>query len=176
MDSTTPAPSPRPLPSVGVLYAAGNACVLATRAIAAGEVVLELQGEQVTVASRYSVQIDTDLHIDLTSFDGSMQAILQHPWRFLNHACEPNLVVRGRQVLALADVARLQELTFDYNTTEYDMASPFACSCGSRHCYGLVRGFRHLDGAQQQRLRPLLLPHLLNRRAGKARVAGSADA
>jgi len=45
-------------------------------------------------------------------------------------------------------------------TTEYDMAEPFACHCGSPRCFGTIRGFKHLTEDERERLRPFLAPHL----------------
>ncbi len=52
------------------------------------------------------------------------------------------------------------EITFDYNTTDWDMAHPFACACGTLACVGVVRGYRHLDDAARGRLLPFLAEHL----------------
>jgi hypothetical protein len=141
--------------------------VLALRDLAEGEVVFEILGPTVATPSRYSVQIGEDLHVDV----GSAGRLEHFPWRFLNHGCEPNVVVRGRAVVALRAVAKFEELVFDYNTTELDLASPFVCGCGSDRCYGLVRGFRHLERAARERLRGMLAPHLLRRLDGD--LAGS---
>lgn len=36
------------------------------------------------------------------------------------------------------------ELTFFYPSTEWDMAQPFDCHCGSENCLGKVRGASEL--------------------------------
>jgi len=52
-----------------------------------------------------------------------------------------------------------EEVTYDYNTTEYSMASPFLCRCV--HCGGReIRGFRHLSIPEQQRRAGILAAHL----------------
>jgi len=85
----------------------------------------------------------------------------RYPWRFLNHSCDPNAAVRERQLIAVRPIHPGEDLTFNYNTTEYDMASPFACHCGSLFCAGQIRGFKYLDRQERERLRPLLNPHLV---------------
>jgi hypothetical protein len=51
-------------------------------------------------------------------------------------------------------------VTFDYNTTESSMASPFDCHCGSALCVGLVRGADHLTPPQRARLASYLADYL----------------
>lgn len=38
------------------------------------------------------------------------------------------------------------ELTFFYPSTEWDMAQPFDCLCGSGVCKGRISGARDMDG------------------------------
>ena len=78
----------------------------------------------------------------------------------MNHACEPNAAIRGRGVAAIRPISAGEEVTFDYNTTEYDMAAPFACRCGSQRCRGQIRGFKHLPSGEREKLRPALAGHL----------------
>jgi hypothetical protein len=67
--------------------------------------------------------------------------------------------VQGRVLVAVRSLAAWEEITFDYNTTEYWMANPFVCRCG--HCRGRkIGGFGRLSRAEQERLRPNLAPHL----------------
>ena len=63
---------------------------------------------------------------------------------------------------ALVDIGAHQELTLDYNASEYELlGGTFTCSCGSPACVGEVRGWRHLSGAQRaaraERCQPWLL-------------------
>lgn len=74
---------------------------------------------------------------------------------FCNHSCDPSLefdmarqevrVVPGR------DLKKGDDLTFFYPSTEWDMAQPFACNCGSQACVGTVRGARYLESSILQR-------------------------
>jgi SET domain len=145
---------------VGVLRHGGQFQLLATEAIAAGERIFRIEGERTSVPTRYSVQLDETTHIDLG--ERSLEEFLdRYFWRFMNHHCEPSTFLRGDEVYAARDIARGDDLTFNYNTTEYAMAEPFDCHCGSAHCQGTVRGFRWLPAAEQEALRPWLAPYLL---------------
>jgi hypothetical protein len=68
--------------------------------------------------------------------------------------------VRELELTAVRPINPGEEVTFNYNTTEYEMAAPFACHCGSVFCAGEIRGFKYLDRRQRERLRSLLSPHL----------------
>jgi hypothetical protein len=124
-------------------------------AIAAGEVVFVLTGEIVGEPSKYTIQLDEHRHV-LTHTSA---------WQYMNHACQLNvrIDVKRREMIALRDIVAGEELTFNYNTTEWDMASPFDCACGAPHCAGTIRGFRHLDTAHREALRPWLSPFIASR-------------
>ncbi len=145
---TTPIPFPPRFP-VGILRQDGRFHVLSGAAIPAGAKIMELIGEESDQASRYSVQVAWQRHVETwvplegdTSLD-SCQV------RYMNHSCDPNTKFEDRQVIALRDIAAREELTFDYNTTEWEMAEAFICECG--HCGGLhISGFKNLSPADQQ--------------------------
>jgi SET domain-containing protein len=128
--------------------------------VCAGTWLFTIDGEFRSAPTRYSVQVGRNLHIDLPAGYGSEEVLDRFYWRFTNHSCEPNAVVRGRDMLALACIEPWQQITFNYNTTEYDMAEPFDCRCGSSHCAGRIRGFRWLSPGARERIRPWLADHL----------------
>jgi hypothetical protein len=150
--------------SLGVGLRAGHYRVIALEAIAAGSDLLELHGLFVDVPSRYSVQVAEGLHVAPPEGLRPEDVPDRYLWRFLNHGCEPNAAFVGRRLVALRDIAAWEELSFDYETTEYEIAEPFRCRCGK--CEGReVRGFRHLDPAERQRRAPWLAEHLRSRLA-----------
>ncbi len=56
-------------------------------------------------------------------------------WRFFNHSCEPNTAITGtKKLIALKDIAKNSELTFDYSMTDADTFWEMDCNCGSRSC------------------------------------------
>ena len=110
-----------------------------------------------TTISAHSIQTARDEHV-----------IMDLPARFLNHACGSgaNVGVRlpasssrnssirreeGQAVgdsrtpvydfVAKRDIAAGEQLFFDYETTEYQLQSPFDCACGSPDCRGRLKGF-----------------------------------
>ena len=145
---------------LSVVRVDGEFSVLALRPIAPGEVLLSIEGEPSEQPSRHSIQVAWGLHID-AGIGNDMETLVDRcPWHFLNHSCDSNIMVRGRELVATRHIRAGEEVTFNYNTTEYDMASPFTCRCDSPHCAGEIRGFKHLSRAERERLRPLLGEHL----------------
>ena len=149
-----------PRPGVGVVWAAGEYRLVATRAFDAGELMFHMEGEPAPHPTRYTVQIDEDQHLEVVSGTTAEEIFDRYFWRFMNHSCEPNSTIQGRDVFALREVAPQEGVTFNYNTTEYDVAEPFDCRCGSEHCLGTIRGFKHLPESERRRLEPFLASHL----------------
>jgi hypothetical protein len=164
--STQPPGATRPgvgpvatLRRVEVVATDGGHGVMALEPIESGQAILHIHGEPVARPSKYSLQVDTDLHIEHPWVEGAVQEPARDQWRYLNHSCEPNAALVGLTLVALRPIGEGEEITFDYNTTEFEMSTPFMCQCG--HCGGaLIRGFKFLDPAQKRRLQPRLAEHL----------------
>ena len=141
--------------SVELSHGPYEALLRAVQPIRAREVVFYLGGRIVTAPTKYTLQLDAGRHL---LADNEL-------WQFMNHGCEPcvRIDVDTRQMIAIRDVARGEELTFNYNTTEWDMAAPFDCNCGDENCTGRIRGFRYLTPAQRAALRPWLSPLIESR-------------
>lgn len=160
---------------VGVLQTTHDLRLVAVQPIAAGEPLFQLEGETTTRPSRYTVQIGEQLHLDAATGDSVEDVALRSFWRFMNHSCEPTTFVQGRTIVAQRDIAPGEPVTFDYNTTEWSLAEPFACHCGSASCVGAVRGFKHLTAAQRARLREIS-PHLLRMAQGAPAIPAGPSA
>lgn len=142
---------------VAVRHSPEGARLIALRRFGAGESIVALEGELTDRPSRHTLQIDVNLHLDTPPSSEVQQQ--RYCWRYLNHSCDPNAFVRGRQVVAARAIAAGEDVTFDYNTTEWSLAAPFTCRCGSARCVGEIRGFKHLTAAQRAG-RAHLAPHL----------------
>ena len=118
------------------------------------------------------MQVGADEHIDLPEGLSLEQILDNYLWRFLNHSCDPNAMFRDRALVAIREIRAWDEITFHYSSTEYEMAVPFACRCGSLFCAGQIRGFKHMSRAARQRLRPFLADHLRQRLTKAERTAG----
>jgi hypothetical protein len=127
---------------IAVDYVDGHYRLVATKEYEAGDHILALHGKVVDQPSQYSVQIGPDQHMEVPAEVHVRQSLDRYRWRFLNHSCEPNAGFDELNLVATRRIEALDQITFDYNTTEYDMATPFECHCGSDDCCGVVRGHR----------------------------------
>ena len=59
---------------------------------------------------------------------------------FTNHSCDPNAYfdVERWELIALSPIAAGDAITSSYPATEWTMASPFDCVCGSPRCLGRI--------------------------------------
>lgn len=143
-----------------VLRAHSEYQLVLTEHVCGGTRLFAVEGDLTDTPSRYSVQVDWGRHVDIPTGYGTEETLDRFYWRFTNHGCEPNAVMRGRQMFALTCIEPWQQITFNYNTTEYDMAEPFDCRCGSDRCDGTIQGFRWLAPQARRRMRPILADYL----------------
>src|SRR6185503_1329436 len=90
-----------------------------------------------------SLQVGVDEHVD------------GPPVWYLNHSCEPNVFVDtgAGTVVAIRDIRAGEDIQYFYPATEWDLAVPFACSCGTPSCLGLISGARDMDETVLSRYR-----------------------
>ncbi|KEG07832.1 hypothetical protein DQ04_08701000 [Trypanosoma grayi] len=107
----------------------------------------EVTGLVLPFATVYTILLDNNQH--LLFADGA---------QCLAHSCDPNVRIitdsTGKRLdcIALRDIKKGELVSFNYLTTEWDMQSPFTCLCGAPHCYGEIRGFKHLGNYARQKL------------------------
>ena len=88
-----------------------------------GEIILLLKGNHFPFPTRTSIQVGKDKHVE--NYEGGL----------INHNCNPNSNiltipdVEPAIVVANTTIFKGEEITFDYETTEVDMAKPFKCNC-----------------------------------------------
>ncbi|MBI3633747.1 MAG: SET domain-containing protein-lysine N-methyltransferase, partial [Candidatus Vogelbacteria bacterium] len=108
-----------------------------------------------------SLQIDNDKFLETQSIESTDN--------FLNHSCDPNCYIDwdSMWLRAKRDIYDGEELTYDYNTSDWDNLSLkrkepawFICQCGSGDCLRKMLGFKHLDKRDQERRLPLAAPYI----------------
>lgn len=101
--------------------------------------------------SKYTVQFSMNVHLEPK---GNA--------KYFNHSCANNNVAIDFNVGKFYTTVTIlpdQELTFNYNTTEYDLSCPFKCECG--YCNKqIVSGFKHLSDKQRRSLFGQLSPFI----------------
>lgn len=97
--------------------------------IGINQVVLTLKGEISEFPFRESIQI------------GANQHILDEFGRFTNHSCNPSCKVVGNQLVSIKEIKKGDSITFDYNESEDELATPFSCNC----CGKLISGRNNIQ-------------------------------
>jgi len=115
----------------------------ATKNILKNDIILFLEGIVTDLPSKYSIEIALGRHLHPFS---TLPVDERCCWRFLNHSCEPNSRIdqENRSLIALTTIRKGEEIYFDYHSTEYDLAAPFACCCGSENCCKEIKGYKYL--------------------------------
>jgi hypothetical protein len=114
-----------------------GARLVAARPILAGTSFFQFRGARVVSRPTYqTVQVSPDRHAFPV---GSLV--------YLNHSCQPNVIVDTKDMVcwAVRDIARGEELSYFYPSTEWVMARPFLCLCGAENCIRIVAGARQLS-------------------------------
>src|SRR4051794_14965193 len=88
--------------------------VRAQKTFAPGETILRIEGEQRDFPSRHTIQLGLDLHIEAPPLRSLDDVEGRSVWRYLNHSCDANAVVQGREVVAVKAIERGDEVTFNY--------------------------------------------------------------
>jgi hypothetical protein len=79
------------------------------------DTVLVLSGEMLDSPTRETIRIGDNKHV----YDNF--------GIYMNHSFEPTTKIEGNKVIALRDLNVGDEINFNYNDSEINMASPFYC-------------------------------------------------
>lgn len=137
--------------------------VYAAKDVRQGEVILESWGKIIPFQTEHSVQIGWDLHLEV-----------ELPVRYLNHSCEPNLGVKTNgqgfpDFIALRDIPKDAELTYDYAMTEYthykrprpELEFDLTCKCGAPGCRGKLGYYSELPDHLKEKYRDWVSDYLV---------------
>lgn len=116
------------------------------------EILIRFEGEIIDKPTKTTLQIEENRHLE---GPGELDD-------FLNHSCEPNGYINFKDLTfrALHNIKKEEEITFNYLTTEWDMANKFECYCGAEKCFRQIKGFKYLTLEQKKSLEHLLSPFL----------------
>ena len=131
-------PSSVAVKSQGTLHGNG---VFAEQEFREGDFIGFFEGEEVSSRTGISVQFGKDFYVDPFS-----------PFRNLNHSCDANAFFRGRNLYARKKIDKGQEITIDYNCSEFELSEPFQCKCGIKEaCVGTIEGYKRLSQDERER-------------------------
>jgi len=64
---------------------------------------------------------------------------------FFNHSCNPNSAIKSQlKVIALCNIKKEEEITFDYSTTEADIFWQMRCYCREKKCRKIIKSIQFL--------------------------------
>ena len=116
----------------------GQKSLYATAPFQPGEVISRFgAGETLTEPTYLTLQTGIKKHITL------IPEFLQ----YTNHSCDPTAFfdTTRMELICLAELQPGDEITFFYPSTEWEMAQPFDCHCGSPACLQVIRGASQLS-------------------------------
>ena len=126
-------------------------CIIALKDLAEGSEVCSLvqDGPVQSTPNLYSVQTGKDTHINPGSY-----------LKFCNHSCQPTtrFDFSTWTLVATRKISRGEEVTFNYNTSEFKMAAPFECTCKGANLGHQVKGFHFLSREEKAKLLPFVSP------------------
>ena len=112
--------------------------------------------------------VDDELYIDMEEL-----------YRCINHSCNPNAFLRGRnELVALRDINEDEEIFYDYSTTMNDNQEKIEnsggelwdmeCKCGNSNCRGVIAQFKTLPlELQEYYVKNKLAPDFILRKFAK---------
>ena len=78
---------------------------------------------------------------------------------FLNHSCNPNVIVNDKlELIAMQPIRKNEELLLDYSTTELDPYWKMECCCGAADCRKILRSFQYLPAELQKKYGKFISP------------------
>lgn len=78
-----------------------------------GDIIFSLSGDKLSSPTRESIYVGNGIHID------------DHYGAYINHSFKPSTIINGFDVVAIKEIFVGDEITFDYNRSELNMANPF---------------------------------------------------
>lgn len=117
--------------------------VCAKNIIWPGEIITWLNGKIITYPTATSIQISYSQHFE------------DNVIKFTNHSCTPNSYINCDDLTlrAVTFIETEEEITINYNATEYKLTYPFICECGSKGCKRIIRGFRFLSENERKSIK-----------------------
>lgn len=85
--------------------------------------------------------------------------------RYINHSCDPNCGIRGKyKVVAMRDIAKGEQITWDYEMTEKSDWWRMRCKCGSPLCRKRIGDYRRMPRSIRRKYRGFISEWLVPKR------------
>ncbi len=142
----------------------GQMGIFAREPIAQDEIVSVWGGEILTRAQVQQLPQDLQHYVMQVEEDFFLGGGTQDDTNYFNHSCNPNVGFSGQMVLlARRDIARDEEICFDYAMCDGSDYDEFECECGAPNCRKRVRGTDWQNPELWERYRGFFIPYLQRR-------------
>lgn len=113
---------------------------IAKEDISKGVKLMEFDGEVKTEPDAMSLQIGKNKYL------GGPGAV--------NHSCNPNCHIEfdPPRLISSQYIEKGDQITFNYLTTEWELAEPFKCRCNSNNCFEKIKGFKYLENEDREKI------------------------
>jgi len=123
-----------------------NKGLCAAKSIKSGKIIINYKGKLVTKKEvEKNPKFDNDKAIYLFNInkrydmDGDFK---YNDARLINHSCNPNCEVEGKGlklwIVAIKDIKKGEELSYDYGFGYDEDYKQFVCKCGAKNCVGYI--------------------------------------
>ena len=85
----------------------------ATKSYKINDIVLVMTGNLLNIPTQQSIHIGDNMHLE------------DKYGQYVNHSFHPNVKVVSNKLIAIQDINMYDEITFNYNESELEMACPF---------------------------------------------------
>lgn len=92
------------------------------------------------IMSARAVSVSDERHSHTIQKDWNKHVVMDLPAILINHSCNANVGIQDNDeaydFYAIRSISCGEELTWDYETSEYEIFGNFSCQCGSPLCRG----------------------------------------
>ena len=82
---------------------------------------------------------------------------------FINHSCEPNCGVKNLfDIVAMRDIKKDEELTWDYEMTEANPIWKMKCRCKTPSCRGVIGNYKNMPLAIRKKYKGFISQWLID--------------
>jgi SET domain-containing protein len=124
--------------------------LFATRNIKKGHTLFELDLSKKKSYSEKEIARNPKLQSHHCDYVGKGRYVISfHPYSYINHSCDPNILVKHKSIaksifVAVKDIKKGEELTYDYGVNAMDQFDKedwiLNCKCGSENCRKKIPG------------------------------------
>ncbi|MEK7586202.1 MAG: SET domain-containing protein [Patescibacteria group bacterium] len=130
--------------------------LFAKKDIKKGEIVFIIKGKKIKFL------INSQAKAKIAGFN--WVGIGKNEWRdpnkhcvYFNHSCDANTAILGHvTVIALRNIKKGEEVTFDYSTTEADIFWQIRCHCKEKNCRKTIKSIQFLPEKDYKHYMPYI--------------------